>query len=178
MKRFLPLVVVALLVASPAMAQSPEPSVSPNWRPAPTSTFAALEAALVPVNVEMRFAIADLFAGMNVLSTHTYDLLVDVLEGRAGEAIDAIAADAAIINANMTRLQETAAAVLAVLDSFPAEACSADYVGVVRTAFLLIGDSIMALRVGDLASANAEIGSGRYLFGTYADLVRSLVMCE
>ena len=177
MKRFLPLVVVALLAASPAMAQSPAPSGSPNWRPAPTSTFAALEAALVPVNVELKEAMEDLFARVGTLTSASYNLVLAVLTGKGEGVVNDIAKLAAEVDANLTRMQTASAAGLAVVDSFPAELCSADFVGVVRTAFLLIGSSVNALRVNDLANANSELVAGRYLFLTYAELERLLVAC-
>ena len=96
MKRFLPLVVVALLAASPAMAQSPEPSTSPNWRPAPTSTFAALEAALVPVNVELREAMEDLFARVGTLTSASYNLVLAVLTGKGEGVVNDIASRAEV----------------------------------------------------------------------------------
>ena len=190
MKRLCVALAMLLLAAAPVGAQSvgqdrprptmqlPAPSTSHNWRPSPASTFPALEAALVPVNVELRSAMEDLFAGIGVLSSKSYDLVLAALTGKGETAVRDIMKLVAGIEADLTRMQVAAADGLAVLDSFPAEACSADYVGVLRTALLLIGDSVMALRVGDMTSANAEISAGRYLFGPYADDVRSLVVCE
>lgn len=171
MKRLLVLVAAALLMATPVVAQSP------NWRPPVASTLPQLEAALVPVNKEMKQAIADMFAGVNLLSTHAYDLVLDVLQGNGAGALDAIVADVANVNADLDRMQDAAAAGLAVLDSFPPEACSADYVAGVRMAFLLIGDSVASLRAASLDSANSQISAGRYLFSTYVDLLRSITVC-
>lgn len=190
MRGLFSVIVAILLAATPVAAQSvgqdrprptmqlPAPSTSPNWRPPPASAFPALEAALVPVNVELKSAMEDLFAGVGALSSQSYALVVAVLTGKGSGAVNDIAKLAAGVDADLTRMQAAAAAGLAVLDSYPSEACSADYVGVVRTAFLMIGDSVDALRANDLRSADAEIFNGRYLFATYAELVRSLVVCE
>ena len=155
--------IVMLALARDASAQSPAPS---SWRPPATSRYQALLVELAPVNRDIVAGDAAMVAALNQVSAD-----VRVVDYKT------LAADAAAVTLALAELQQVAVEGLVVLDRYPPEPCFADIWAVQRTAFLLYGDTIMAVEIGDGASIGDRIVRARYLIGTYADEIASMTDC-
>ena len=156
----LPILAVAAVLAAAA------PVAAASWRPPVTSRYAALAADLVPVHVALVDAIDLVATDIATLNGHVSALRTDD-----------IAASAAVVDADLDAITAAAIAGLAVLDAYPAELCSLDYVASERVAFLLAGDAVDATRAGLTGDIGPRISAARYLLTSYGDLLESVVTC-
>jgi hypothetical protein len=148
-----------LLVAAPVAAQ--------DWRHPRASRYAAAMAELAPLNTGISEAVADLGEGVGQLAYHA----------AFPPDLEAVATDAANVEADLDALQSLAADGLAVLDRYVPEDCWADLWAVSRTAYLLFGDAVAAIRTSDHAQVGSRMSAAVHLHTTYGDLVASVTTC-
>ena len=147
-----------LLAAASGVSASVAAEPSPSDAPTP---FVRMEGELVPVLRGVLDAKDALPLAGRELSLASGALRTD----------DVVTAAAAVEEA-LAALGEVAAAGIEVLDSYEAEACSADYVAVLRTGFLLLSDVS-----ADVVGSPAAFNQGVDLVLEYGDDIRDGVTC-
>jgi hypothetical protein len=138
--------VIAALLGGPALAQGWKPEPEPV--PTAQEALEALDRALLPVLGRMEATFADL----------------------------AREQDEVAIAALVSLVQRTAARGYGVVMAAPHHECSADYAAVLRTGYLLLGDSVDSFRAQDTVY-RAQLDAASYLLGPYATLVRDATDC-
>ena len=171
--------IIATAMLFPASAQAAPPAgVSPAVViSAAARQLTRMDAELVPVHLAVKDWWSAVRSSLSLVDTLSYRLSTEVLLGKGEEALMALIAATDALTESIDALDAAARAGIDVLDAFPPAPCFADYWAVERVAFRLIGDSVESLRIGDMASANAQIGHGLYLFQVQAELERSIAVC-
>lgn len=169
--------VAALILAAMFMGTGVSAS---DWRPGVGSTagaadrLAALDEVMAPMLVDHRLAFENIVNDITVITMYGNFLSIE----QAGEEVQGRVDALDKLPGDIEYAKQLAHDAIEILDGLKVDACWADYAGVLRTGWLLYGDSVEALEDGALTDANGWVGPALTLLGNYGTLVHDKAVSD